>query len=231
MRHGGMHRVYGLFMRWFRPRRARAFRSRFPEIDRGISILDVGGSLSWWSLLSPKGMKLTVVNLDDRHRALVEHAGHRFLVADARVLPFSDGEFDLGFSNSVIEHLGNRDDQQRFAQEMLRVARSIYCQTPNRWFPIEPHLVAPFLHWLPFRVARRLVRYASMWGLVTRPSQQQVDALLASIRLLSFREVRELFAGCEIRRERTLGLTKSFIIARRVPGGSASQARTSTSSS
>jgi ubiquinone/menaquinone biosynthesis C-methylase UbiE len=161
-------------------------------------------------------MKLTIVNLDDRHKSLIELAGHAFIAADGRQLPFSDKEFDLVFSNSVIEHVGDRDSQMRFANEMLRVGKSIYCQTPNRWFPIEPHLIAPFLHWLPFAMARRLVRYGSIWGLVTRPSQEQIDDLLSSIRLLSLREVRRLFGGCTIRSERIFGLAKSFIVERRV---------------
>ena len=178
--------------------------------------MDVGGTLWWWSRLRPMGAKLTIVNLDDRHKSLIELAGYTFVAADGRRLPFSDKEFDLVFSNSVIEHVGDRDSQMRFANEMLRVGKSIYCQTPNRWFPIEPHLIALFLHWLPFTLARRLVRYGSIWGLVTRPSQEQIDDLLSSIRLLSLREVRRLFGGCTVRAERIFGLAKSFVVERRV---------------
>ena len=114
----------------------------------------------------------------------------------------------------MIEHVGGLKEQALFAKEILRCGRQVYVQTPNKWFPIEPHLIAPFIHWLPFSVLRKLVRWLSVWGWVTKPDQRQVDEFLKNIRLLDLKEVTELFPGCEIRRERFLGLTKSFIIVR-----------------
>jgi hypothetical protein len=84
------------------------------------------------------------------------HAVH----ADGRDLPFADGEFDLGFSNAVVEHVaGGRAEQQRFVEELCRVARRVFVTTPNRWFPVDPHTLLPFVHWLPAGQAReRLLR-------------------------------------------------------------------------
>ena len=70
--------------------------------------------------------------------------------ADGRSLPFADGEFDLGFSNAVIEHVsGGRAGQREFVAELCRVARRVFLTTPNRWFPLDPHTLLPFAHWLP----------------------------------------------------------------------------------
>ena len=75
--------------------------------------------------------------------------------ADGRELPFADGEFDLGFSNAVVEHVaGGRDGQRRFVHELCRVSRRVFVTTPNRLFPLEVHTLLPFVHWLPPRRAR-----------------------------------------------------------------------------
>jgi len=94
----------------------------------------------------------------DRFRAAFPQV--RAVQADGRRLPFADGEFDLGFSNAVVEHVaGGRDGQRRFVGELFRVARRVFVTTPNRWFPVDPHTLVPFAHWLPERaragVARR----------------------------------------------------------------------------
>lgn len=96
----------------------------------------------------------------------------------------------------------------------MRVGRALWIQTPNRWFPIEPHFLTPFIHWLPKRLRKRLVRNFTVWGLVTRPTIETAHEIVDEIRLLSAKELRELFPGCEIVRERFLGLTKSLIVVR-----------------
>jgi len=80
--------------------------------------------------------------------------------ADGRDLPFEDGAFELGFSNAVVEHVaGGRDGQRRFIAELCRVAGRVFVTTPNRWFPLDPHTLLPFVHWLPDGAARqRLLR-------------------------------------------------------------------------
>jgi hypothetical protein len=70
--------------------------------------------------------------------------------ADGRALPFADAQFDLGFSNAVIEHVaGGREGQRQFVGELCRVARRVFVTTPNRLFPLDPHTLLPFVHWLP----------------------------------------------------------------------------------
>ena len=107
----------------------------------------------------------------------LEHFAQAFpqiprLVADGRELPFTQGEFDVAFSNAVVEHVGGRADQERFVHELCRIADSVFVTTPNRHFPIDPHTLLPFLHWLPERARPRA---------------------LAGIRPRSPREFRSLF--------------------------------------
>lgn len=77
------------------------------------------------------------------------HPGKRFVRYDGATFPFADNEFDWAFSNAVIEHVGDESRKILFLNEMLRVARNVFFTTPNRYFPVESHTDAFFVHWLP----------------------------------------------------------------------------------
>lgn len=158
---------------------------------------------------------VTVVNVGPWPECL--NAPERFIycAADARALPFDDGTFPLAYSNSVIEHMGSFADQKRFADEIRRVGQQLYVQTPNRWFPIEPHFVCFFAHWLPQPLRRWLMPWLSVRGWLRSGDDVPLRQLLDEVRLLGFAEMRVLFPDCEIYREKVFGLTKSLIAIRR----------------
>ena len=201
-----VHDLYRVIFKYFRPKRMRQFWHEF-GLTIQTRVLDVGGTWYNWSLL-PDQPQLTILNLT---LPLEKHDRAVWLIADARHLPFKDGAFDVVYSNSVIEHLENVDNQRLFAAECVRVGHRVYVQTPNRRFPIEPHLLTPFIHWLPRRLQRRMLRNMTVWGLLSRPSQQRCDEFVREIRLLDERELKRLFPEAEIWRERVLGITKSLV--------------------
>jgi hypothetical protein len=220
-----IHTIYGFFQRRFRPKRIRNLKAQLPVLGNAqATILDLGGVAAWWAEVKPAAREITIVNLDATHQKTCEAAGYHFLAADGRSLPFPDHEFDLVHSNSVIEHVGNLSDQHRFAVEMLRCGNAVYMQTPNRWFFVEPHLITVFIHWLPFRMQRHLIRWFSVWGLVNRPTQAQVDSFLSEIRLMSRSEVINCFPGCQLEEEKFMGMTKSFIMIRHASAARATPA-------
>jgi hypothetical protein len=141
-----------------------------------------------------------------------------WVAGDGRALPFRDAAFDVVFSNSVIEHVGDAASQQLFALEVARVGRAYWVQTPNRWFPVEQHLLTPLVHWLPQSWQAAIVRRGTVWSALTRPTPDRrdfyIEHFLRDIRLLSYREVARLFPGARIIRERFLGATKSLIAYR-----------------
>lgn len=139
---------------------------------------------------------------------------YKCVIGDARDIPFIDNSFDLVFSNSVIEHVGNFDDMARFASACERVGRELYIQTPNRWFPIEPHIVAVFIHWLPERIYRRLA-FLSLRRLSLRNDKPKFYCILDGINLISRSKIRALFPNRIVQAERFFGLAKSFIVADR----------------
>jgi Methyltransferase domain len=179
-------------------------------------ILDVGGTPFNWLLLDVRP-HITIVNMPRAREAFDEHFTCVF--ADGRELPFADDSFDIVFSNSVIEHVGDRESQRQFAEEVTRVGRAYWVQTPNRMFPVEPHLLTPFLHFLPAAWQRRIARNFTVWALIERPSPDRwefyIEHYLRDIRLLDAADMRRLFPGAEIVREKLGGLTKALIAVRR----------------
>jgi len=91
------------------------------------------------------------------------------------------------------------------------MAPKYWIQTPARSFPIEPHLITLFIHYLPKSLQQRLIRWFTVWGWMTKPSAEKVSVFLEEVRLLTYKEMRALFPDGKIIRERFLGLTKSYI--------------------
>jgi hypothetical protein len=200
-----IHNLYRPFLRYFRARRMCCFQKRF-HINSETRVLDVGGGRFNWTFLSEQP-QLVFCNL-------FPASTPDWVVADGRNLPFADNAFDVVYSNSVIEHLGSVESQRAFAREVRRVGVRYYVQTPNRWFPVEPHLLTPLIHWFPHSLQRRLLRNFTIWGLVTRPSREDCGNFLSEVRLLDKVELEELFPEAAIWHERVLGFTKSLIVVK-----------------
>ena len=195
--------------RYFRSRRFKKFGESF-QIRNDTRVLDVGGYAYYWSYL-PTEPHVVIVNLD-----LPANPDPRFdwVAADARALPFRDAAFDVAFSNSVVEHIPGEESRFAYAREIQRVARGYYVQTPYRWFPIEPHLMTPLIHYLPRRWQRPLLRRFTLWGLLHRPTPEGCDEFLRDIHLLDIAALRRLFPGGIVWKERFLGLLKSISAVR-----------------
>ena len=185
------------------------------EIGAETRVLDVGGTPETWEMLEERP-RVTLLNTP---RTKEELAGAAWWVAgDGCALPFRDGAFDVVFSNSVIEHVGDAARQAQFASEIARVGRAYWVQTPNRWFPVEQHLLTPLVHWLPKAWQRAIVPRFTVWAALVKPAADRrefyVRHYLDEVRLLSGAEVARLFPGARIVRERFCGWTKSLMAVR-----------------
>jgi hypothetical protein len=176
------------------------------------TILDVGGTPETWDLLDIRP-RVILLNTPRTHDELA--AAKIWVAGDGRMLPFRDASFDIVFSNSVIEHVGDVESQRRFAAEIMRVGRAYWVQTPNRRFPVEQHLLTPFIHWLPKPIQRAIVPRFNVWAMLVMTTSDRRDFYirhyLEDIRLLCVSDLRGFFPTARIIRERFLGWTKSLI--------------------
>jgi hypothetical protein len=205
-----IHSIYKLISPYFRSRRQREF-ERLMKPTSSASILDVGGTVAFWG---ESESKYRVTLLNSELPSLVSSEQYSHILGDGCTLQFSDQSFDIVFSNSVIEHVGTWERQVLFAAECRRVGKSLWIQTPAREFFIEPHLISPFIHWLPQRWQRRLIRYFTVRGLLEKPNPSSIERYLHEVRLISYKEMAYLFPDCTIHKERFLGFCKSYIAVR-----------------
>lgn len=193
----------------------RAFADTFELTDQ-TTIIDIGGTPTLWRVLADAtGIRprVTLVNLDLSPRyALLPHTTYQS--ASALALPYPDGAFDVAFCNSVIEHVGTLADQAVCASEVRRVGRRYWVQTPNRYFPVEPHLWSVNAFWAGEPARRRIARMTSLYRGVVRPPLAKVNAILDEVRLLTRAEMCDLFPDAAILPERLGPLTKSWLAVR-----------------
>jgi len=175
-------------------------------------ILDIGGYSGTW-LDSAVASRITLLNLPEYAGQPDKPERFEYVHGDGRALTYLDQSYDIVFSNSVIEHIGDWEGQQAFAREVIRVGRSYWVQTPAQEFFVDPHLLTPFIHWLPRRWVPNLLRNFTVWGWITRPTK--AEALdywkRLDLRMLTYSEMKALFPKATIQVERCLGMRKSYI--------------------
>lgn len=219
-----LRRFAGALREHFHARRAHLFRTLLRP-DAATSILDLGGSDGEFMarLDGLDSSRITVADIGEGPLVAERERGFRGVrLTEGEPLPFADGEFDVVFCNSVIEHVTlpkadclrrgyvRREWRQRslhqqaaFAREIRRVGRAYFVQTPHRHFPIEAHTWLPGANWLSHRSARRLVRLTDRFWVKY--------CGVADWHLLGAREMRALFPDAALRVERVFGLPKSLI--------------------
>lgn len=195
-----------------RQRRFALFRSLLDRLPRPVRLLDVGGTQFFWEMMGFRGgdgLEITMLNLMPSWT----RPGFHSVVGDARDMrQFADQEFDIVFSNSVIEHVGDPQAQRRMASEIKRVGKRYFVQTPNRNFPLEPHFFFPGFQFLPLPARIWLLQHFDLGWYKKIPDYHAARQEVETIRLLSRREVTQLFPEGRLHEERFVGLTVSFVV-------------------
>ena len=133
-----IHSIYALIFRWTRRRRMARFEAHLKP-DAETRILDIGGTPGNWRYLRFQP-RLVLLNISRLHAgAAAEGDKMVFVQGDALAppAPVAATEFDIVFSNSVIEHVGDYGQQKRFAESWRRLGRRLWVQTPRARFRLS----------------------------------------------------------------------------------------------
>ena len=186
-------------------------RSLLPLLNNKMKILDVGGTYEFWTKLAIPFKNITLLNLVPSF-----NAGYRTVVGNGCDMDmFKDKEFDFVVSHSTIEHVGTFEDQKRMAEEIRRVGRGYYVQTPHFHIPIEPHFFLPYFQYLPRKLRIYALAYVPTVFYRHVLNLDLATQFVDSVRLLRVKEFRMLFPDAEIRTERLMGVPVAQIAIKR----------------
>ena len=175
-------------------------------LDVGVTSEKTLDSSNFFERLYPFPKKITCVGTEDGSYLEEEYPGLKYhQVFSNKPLPFKDKQFDIAFSNAVVEHAGNSQAQRFFIHEICRVSKRFFIVTPNRWFPFETHTGLPVIHFMPKKIFRKLLantRYA-FWS-----SEDNLN-------LLCLKDFTQLFpenTSVKLNKIRVFGLPSNLII-------------------
>jgi Methyltransferase domain len=201
----------------FRRARFQHFADLLRALPAPVRILDVGGTASFWHMhrdMLPAQVQVTLLNQIFETRS--DAGWIRHVEGDGRWMTmFARDEFDVCFSNSVLEHVGTLYDQVYMAREIRRVARAYFVETPNKWFPLEPHFLVPCWQFLPSWARARMLMRTDIGCVGQVQDYLLAKATVESIRLLTARELRWLFPEAQLLHEKFGPFTKSLIAIRK----------------
>ncbi len=182
------NRKYKIFLELFKP-------------NSTLSILDVGYSDKEYSATDnfleknyPFQEKITALGIDEPDKFSERYPQVKAIQYGGKKFPFIDKVFDICWSNAVLEHVGNNDDQLLFLKEIKRVSTMAFITTPNRYFPVEVHTRTILLHFLPKKIFERyLLSIGKKWATgnyMNLLSYDDIKTLLKSAGISNYRIIR-----------------------------------------
>lgn len=177
----------------------------YKVIDIGVTSDESYQESNYFEKMYPYKDQIVCVGTEDGGHLEEKYPGVQFQkVIPGQPFPFKDKEFDIAFSNAVIEHVGNTKAQTNFVLEMARVSKAFFLTTPNRWFPVEFHTAIPLLHFFPKKTYRKVLSIMgeSYW------SKEE------NLNLLSRKDLRALFSdnpGVVIDNVKLFGIATNLI--------------------
>ena len=213
MRHLADDEDPGSFSNKLRARRFQHFETLAAALPRPLQILDIGGTNVFWEQRGWAGrqdVQITIVNLAKEDQV---YPNIHPVAGDATDLrEFADKSVDVVFSNSVIEHLFTLENQKKMAAQVQRVGRAFWVQTPNFWFPMEPHFHILGWQWMPVWTRAAIIRRRTCGWRGRCPDPVKARRLVSEVRLMTRRELMSAFPGATFLPEQFCGFVKSWIV-------------------
>ncbi len=208
--------------RYTRGQRLKRFNDFMRSANGRIRLIDLGGTVKFWEdwgLGAQPLFEVTLVNNHDRDKCHADDPirlpNIRRLRADVLTLSAADfAEYDVIFSNSLIEHLPGRELQRQLARAIVDSGRPYFLQTPNKRSPLDPHFPRPYVPFFatyPRSLQARLLSWFALGSGSASPSYDAALTRLQNYYPLTARDVRQLFPQARIVLERPLGVPMSII--------------------
>jgi len=197
----------------FRSVRWEYVKNIYPDII-DYKVIDVGGSINFWGILDALPKKVDIYNIqndaiNEFSKKLPKNISP--FLFDGKKLPVDSDSYDLCICNSVIEHISTAL-RQDFINELLRVSKRLYLQTPSKYSLIEPHFLFPLLQWFPLKMGY-LIAHISPWRILSIANNRTVKNYFYNTKLLTREELRSFFpTSIEIITERILYTPKSYMV-------------------
>lgn len=184
------------------------------DLESVKTILDVGVTpdadaaySNFFECVYPHKERITALSDQDAIGLEKTFPGLKFVQGDGRAMPFPDNSFELVISSAVIEHTGSLENQKRFIAELLRTSsKYVFINTPNRWHIFEFHTYFPFLHWLPKKWHRAILKALNLTYLAKEENLNLLDK--KTIKNIC----RELDIECSISFVNFLGLPSNILV-------------------
>jgi len=153
---------------------------------------------------------VSAINLSSEHISLIKQYYPEVdaRVGDACALPWEDKHFDIVYSNAVIEHLGSFEKQKKMAAEVMRVGKSWFITTPNRWYPFEFHMRLPFVTWLP---RNGYIRFGQLISYNHVERKYMTGIKRDGLRLITAKELKHCFPSSRIIKQRVTFMAETLI--------------------
>ena len=153
---------------------------------------------------------VSAINLSSEHISLIKQYYPEVdaRVGDACALPWEDKHFDIVYSNAVIEHLGSFEKQKKMAAEIMRVGKSWFITTPNRWYPFEFHMRLPFVTWLP---RNGYIRFGQLISYNRVERKYMTGIKRDGLRLITAKELKHYFPSSRIIKQRVTFMAETLI--------------------
>lgn len=174
-------------------------------LDVGVSSMEIYDDSNMLEKLYPYPQNLTAATIEDckvlkklypKINAVQTKPGEK--------LPFKKNQFDIVTSWATLEHVGDEEDQRFFLSELSRVGKRIFLTTPYKYCFYEPHSGVFFLHWLPDKWFRAILRFRG----------KDFWANEKNLRPLSLKSLQKIFPNQNFRViiYRTFGLIPSHLV-------------------
>lgn len=210
---GSQERVLRRLSARARARRWAEFTRRFPDLA-SMRVLDLGGTVQSWVRAPARPKHVVILNLDGRNGGEADWYVTR--TGDACEPPpdLLQEEFDLVFSNSLLEHVGGHARRKQLADVIRLVAPHHWVQTPYRYFPVEPHWLVPGMQFLPVMAQAAISRRMSFGPANSTMPHERILDECSYVDLIGLTQLRTYFPDSSIWCERAAGLVKSIVAYR-----------------